>query len=88
MKRVEQIAQLEKQRLKLAKKLADLKLEERASTSKSNHRKDTRRKILIGAMILARIKNGQLPESEVRTWLDSFLQKPEEQALFPVDTPL
>ena len=88
MKRIELIAELEERRVKLAKKLADLKLEERISASKSNRRKDNRRKILIGAMILSRVRNGQLPEAEVRAWLTAFLQKPEEQDLFPPDQAL
>lgn len=88
MKRVELIADLEEKKRKVAKKLAELKLEQRSAVSKSKRTKDNRRKILIGAMILARVRNGQLPEAEVRAWLTAFLQKPEEQDLFPPDQAL
>jgi len=45
---------------------------------------DTRRKILIGAIVLARIEQGQLDPSEVNAWLDEALTRTDDRALFKV----
>ena len=88
MGRAQKIKELEARKAKLAEMLAAMKAEERLAHAKAERKRDTRRKILLGAMLLARIQNGQLQEAEVRAWLGGFLLKPEEQALFPPDLPL
>ena len=45
-------------------------------------RDDTRRKILAGAIVLARVEQGQISESEFRGWLDTALTRPDDRALF------
>jgi hypothetical protein len=47
------------------------------------HRKeDTRRKILVGAIVLARVEHGRTQETELRAWLDEALTRPDDRALF------
>ena len=43
---------------------------------------ETRRKILIGGVILKRIKDGLSNEEELMTWLNEGLTKDNERALF------
>ena len=45
-------------------------------------RDDTRRQILAGAIVLARVEQGQISESEFRGWLDTALTRPDDRALF------
>lgn len=48
-------------------------------------KRDTRRKILIGAAVLARVQNGQWPESDLKMMMDGFLTRPHERELFGLD---
>lgn len=43
---------------------------------------DTRRKVLVGAVLLARIDQGEFPEAELRTWLDDALTRDDDRAMF------
>ncbi|MEM6452063.1 MAG: hypothetical protein AAF703_17340 [Cyanobacteria bacterium P01_D01_bin.105] len=48
-------------------------------------KRDTRRKILIGAAVLARVNGGEWPEADLRTMMDGFLTRPNERELFDLD---
>ena len=50
--------------------------------SQRQRKADTRRKILVGAIVLARIEQGRLSEAELRGWMDEALTRPEDRALF------
>lgn len=54
----------------------------RALQSRRDRKQDTRRKILAGAVVLARVAQGQIPEAEFRTWLGAALTRPDDRALF------
>ncbi len=54
----------------------------RTLESRRSRKADTRRKILIGAIVLARIEQGRLPKAEVSAWLDDALARPDDRALF------
>jgi hypothetical protein len=43
---------------------------------------DTRRKILVGAIVLAKVEQGVLEESVLRGWLKGGLTRPDDRALF------
>jgi hypothetical protein len=43
---------------------------------------DTRRKILVGAIVLAKVEQGVLAESVLRRWLDAALSRPDDRELF------
>jgi hypothetical protein len=38
--------------------------------------------MLPGAIVFARVEQGQLPASELNTWLDAALTRADDQALF------
>jgi hypothetical protein len=54
----------------------------RALASRRARQDDTRRKILIGATILARIDRHELDHTELQAWLDAHLTRPDDRALF------
>ena len=41
-----------------------------------------RHKMLAGAIVLARVAQGQIPEAEFRAWLDAALTRADDRALF------
>ena len=54
----------------------------RALASRRARKDDTRRKILIGATILARIDRHELDHAELESWLDAHLTRDDDRALF------
>ena len=48
-------------------------------------KRDTRRKILIGAAVMARVNGGEWPEADLRMMMDGFLSRPNERELFGLD---
>ncbi len=78
----DRIADLER-RLKQAKALKQQQLaRERAVEKKRQRSDDTRRKILVGAVILAKIEHGEWPKERLREWMDKALTRADDRALF------
>lgn len=78
----EQIATLEERLRQLKARQQKTIARQRAFESHKERKNDTRRKILIGAIVLARIKQGRFPETELRAWMDEALTRPDDRALF------
>jgi len=49
-------------------------------------REELRRKILVGAVVLAKVENGSLDEKILKQWLHPAISKPEDRALFGRDS--
>ncbi len=47
-----------------------------------NSKSDTRRKILVGAAVLAMVDRGEWSEAEMLARLDQYLTRPDDRALF------
>lgn len=76
------IASLEA-KLKQAKaKKQQIEARRRAIESKEERAKDTRRKILVGAAILAKVDRGEWPKDKLLAMLDLALTRPDDRALF------
>ena len=58
----------------------------RSLESRRIRKTDTRRKVLIGAIVLARIEQGRFPEAELHAWLDEALIREDDRALFNLPT--
>jgi hypothetical protein len=43
---------------------------------------ELRRKILVGAIVLAKVEEGVLDEAVLRSWLDAALTREDDRALF------
>ncbi len=57
-------------------------LRRRTLESRRSRKADTRRKILIGASVLARIEQGRFSQTELTSWLNQALTRADDRALF------
>ena len=81
MPRAKPEEQARKQREREARRRAEQ--ERRTARERVAERKrDTRRKILLGALLLDRIARGEEKETAVKAELGRFLERPQERALF------
>ena len=69
---------LEEKRARINAEIQRVKARERQAVRK----RDTRRKILAGAMVLDRVARGVLTEQLFLRDMDEFLQRDQERALF------
>ena len=78
----EKVAKLE-EKLKQAKALkAKLEARQRASEAKKTRSDDTRRKVLVGAMLLEQAAHDEATKAELWKKLDGFLVRPNDRKLF------
>jgi hypothetical protein len=83
----ERISALEERLKQLKARQLRSAARQRTLNSKRERRDDTRRKILVGAIVLARIEQGRFPEPELRAWLNEALTRQDDRALFDLKTP-
>ena len=82
----DRIADLER-RLKQAKALKQQQVARSRAAEKKRQRSDeTRRKILVGAVILAKVEHGEWPKERLREWMDKALTRADDRALFGLPT--
>jgi hypothetical protein len=78
----ERIITLQERLKQLKAKQQRLETRRRAFESRRARKDDTRRKILIGAVVLAKIERGEFSDSQLRGWLDEALTRVDDRALF------
>ena len=78
----ERIAKLELKLQQEKAKQAQIEAKQRAMAKKKNHADDTRRKILIGAIVLNKVTNGDWPESKFINMVNAHLTRDDDRALF------
>lgn len=78
----ERIATLETQLQQLKVRQARAEARQRALLSRRARKDDTRRKILTGALLLAKIQVGEFDPKILLTWADQNLTRPDDRALF------
>ena len=78
----ERIETLEERLKQLKAKQQQIEARRRTLASRRTRREDTRRKILVGAIVLAKVDQGVLEESVLRAWLKTALKRPDDRALF------
>jgi hypothetical protein len=73
----------------LQEKLNQLKLRQqrqearkRASDALRERKANTRRKILVGGVVLAKVQAGEIDNELLRSWLDQALTRGDDRALF------
>ena len=54
----------------------------RAQKIRRERREDLRRKILVGAIVLALVERGEIAEGQLQRWLDGALTREEDRKLF------
>jgi len=58
----------------------------RTLESRRSRKADTRRKILVGAIVLAKVERGEIADSDLRRWLDGALTRSDDRELFGLET--
>ena len=82
-----QIESLEERLKRLKHKQQRTEARTRFAAARRARRDELRRKVLVGAIVLARVERGELPESVLRGWLDGALERSDDRALFDLDEP-
>ncbi len=73
-------------RLKQARaRKQQIEARKKAAESKKQRSDDTRRKILLGAAILAKVDRGDWPKARMLEMMDQTLTRPADRALFGLD---
>ena len=81
-KRLAKIAELEAKLRQLKERQQAVEARQRTLESRRSRKADTRRKILVGAVVLAKAERGELSESDLRRWLDQALVRADDRGLF------
>ena len=76
------IAELEQKLRQLKAREQAVEARRRTLESRRSRKADTRRKILVGAIVLARVERGEIADAELRRWLDGALTRDDDRALF------
>ena len=80
--RVQQIERLEERLRQLKVQQARAEARKRLQASRQARRDDTRRKILIGAVVLTKVDQGVMADADLRAWLDGALTRVDDRRLF------
>ena len=78
----ERITGLEEKLKQLRTRQQRIEARKRALLSRRERAADTRRKILVGAIVLAKVEQGELDAGQLRGWLDAALTRADDRALF------
>ncbi|RWT33078.1 mobilization protein [Aeromonas caviae] len=77
-KKSDKLAALERRRAEINAEILKVK----AATQKKARADDTRRKVLLGAMVMAWVESGKWTEDKMRSSLDQYLERDNDRALF------
>jgi len=86
LKRTDKIAQLEEKLRQLRAREQAVDARRRILESRRKRKDDTRRKILVGAIVLAKVEQGELDSGQLQRWLDQSLTRPDDRGLFGLRT--
>jgi hypothetical protein len=78
----EQISTLEEKLKALKLRAQRIEARKKAIESKRERKADTRRKILVGAVVMAKVEQKVMDEKLLRDWLDEALTRADDRALF------
>jgi hypothetical protein len=82
LRRADKIAQLEDKLRQLKAREQAVEARRRSLESRRARKADTRRKILVGAIVLAKVEQGEFPQDRLQSWLDAALTRTDDRALF------
>lgn len=86
--KAEEAVKAAKEKLKQAKSLKQKQeAKKRTEDAKAKRAADTRRKILVGQAILAKVERAEWPKDKLLAMLDTALTRPDDRALFDLPTP-
>jgi chromosome segregation ATPase len=82
----ERIATLHERLQQLKARQQRIAARQKSLESRRHRKEDTRRKILAGAIVLAKLDQGELDKVQFYRWLDEALTRPDDRALFDLAT--
>jgi hypothetical protein len=81
-RRAAQIAQLEERLRQLKAREQAVEARRRTLESRRERKADTRRKILVGAIVLAKVERGEIARADLVQWLEAALSREDDRSLF------
>jgi hypothetical protein len=78
----EQIATLEDRLKQLKLRQQRIDARQRALQAQRERKAETRRKILVGGVVLAKLQRGEIAAEQLRGWLDQALTRVDDRAMF------
>lgn len=78
----ERISTLEERLKQLKNQKQRSEQRRRTSESRNARKEDTRRKILVGAIVISMVERGEIVRSEYTRWLEEGLKRDDDRALF------
>jgi uncharacterized protein (DUF3084 family) len=78
----EQISTLQDRLTQLKLRQQRLDMRKQAREAQRERKAETRRKFIVGALVLDLIKNGEFDRTKLTQWLDRDLERREDRALF------
>ncbi len=78
----EQISTLQERLTRLKVRQQHIDARKRAIVAQRDRKIETRRKMLVGALVLQKANEGLMDAQLLRSWLDQALTRAEERALF------
>ncbi len=78
----EKIAAAEAKVKQLKVRQRQIETRKRSLAVKNERGKDLRRKILVGAIVLEKVKAGEIPKEDLRRWIDPKISRADDRALF------
>lgn len=77
----DKLAALTEKRNQLNAQIQALKAKEQAQERKN----ETRKKIIIGGMVMRMVKDGDMPQERMQTLLDKYVENAKDRALFNLE---
>jgi predicted RNase H-like nuclease (RuvC/YqgF family) len=78
----EQISTLQDRLQQLKLRQQRVEARQQAVKAQRERKTETRRKILVGGVVLGRLKEGLLDSKQLKEWLDQALTRPDDRELF------
>jgi len=61
------------------------KRQQQAKLTNQKRKEDTRRKVLIGAAVMAKVQAGEMTNDQLTTWMDGYLTRDDDRELFNLE---
>ena len=81
-RRLAKIAELEAKLRELKERQQAVEARRRTLESRRERKADTRRKILVGAIVLAKVEHGEMDRALLQRWLEQGLVRDDDRGLF------
>lgn len=81
----ERISALKEKLKQEQEKKAKIEAKKRSAAAKKVRADDTRKKVLVGAVILARVERGEWPAEKLRDLMEKALSRADDRALFGLE---